>query len=105
MAFLRVFLFHYLFFFNDTATPEISTLSLHDALPICRSPERQGLRAPFPPPKPPHPTPIHRSEEHTSELKSRFGISYAVFSLKKKQQHIKHRAYKYTTRAGRCTRM
>ena len=24
------------FFFNDTATPEIYTLSLHDALPICR---------------------------------------------------------------------
>src|ERR1043166_9039114 len=28
-----------------------------------------------------------RSEEHTSELQSRFGISYAVFCLKKKKQH------------------
>jgi len=28
---------------------------------------------------------ITRSEEHTSELQSRFGISYAVFCLKKKQ--------------------
>src|ERR1041384_8541151 len=28
------------FFFNDTATPEIYTLSLHDALPICPSPRR-----------------------------------------------------------------
>src|ERR1043166_6963144 len=29
----------------------------------------------------------HRSEEHTSELQSRFGISYAVFCLKKKKTH------------------
>src|SRR5258708_39791795 len=29
-------LFSYFFFFNDTATTEIYTLSLHDALPICR---------------------------------------------------------------------
>src|ERR1022692_1041106 len=29
------------FFFNDTATPEIYTLSLHDALPICCSPPRR----------------------------------------------------------------
>src|SRR6266487_5675869 len=29
------FLFFYSFFFNDTATTEIYTLSLHDALPIC----------------------------------------------------------------------
>src|ERR1043166_9645149 len=29
--------------------------------------------------------PTRRSEEHTSELQSRFGISYAVFCLKKKQ--------------------
>src|SRR5258706_2049175 len=28
-------LFHFFFFFNDTATTEIYTLSLHDALPIC----------------------------------------------------------------------
>jgi len=28
----------------------------------------------------------HRSEEHTSELQSRFGISYAVFCLKKKKK-------------------
>src|SRR2546427_12256410 len=36
------------FFFNDTATTEIYTLSLHDALPISR-PERRG-RGPAPPP-------------------------------------------------------
>src|SRR3989442_3264878 len=61
-------LFSFLFFFfNDTATTEIYTLSLHDALPIfCRSSrnhrERQSCcddSAPW------------RSEEHTSELQSR----------------------------------
>src|SRR5476649_1514744 len=30
-------IFHFFFFFNDTATTEIYTLSLHDALPICSS--------------------------------------------------------------------
>ena len=30
------FFFFFLFFFNDTATTEIYTLSLHDALPICK---------------------------------------------------------------------
>ena len=34
---LRVLLFVVFFFFNDTATTEIYTLSLHDALPICAS--------------------------------------------------------------------
>src|ERR1044071_10503823 len=70
------------FFFNDTATTEIYTLSLHDALPIylqrrlrmhrrfIRKQQRfAGLR----------------SEEHTSELQSRVDISYAVFCLKKDQ--------------------
>src|SRR3712207_9580482 len=79
------------FFFNDTATTEIYTLSLHDALPILWRHRLRGavvelasqfllctvlqldmltLVAP-------------RSEEHTSELQSR-NISYAVFCLKKK---------------------
>src|SRR3712207_7513356 len=36
----------FLFFFNDTATTEIYTLSLHDALPICPvAPSRAGARA------------------------------------------------------------
>src|SRR5881398_4155793 len=71
----------FLFFFNDTATTEIytlsDTLSLHDALPISsrRRPRwptrRRGL-------------PGWRSEEHTSELQSPLNISYAVFCLKKK---------------------
>ena len=34
----------FLFFFNDTATTEIYTLSLHDALPICRAPVGESLK-------------------------------------------------------------
>src|SRR3712207_8230087 len=34
-----------IFFFNDTATTEIYTLSLHDALPILPAPDRQGIVA------------------------------------------------------------
>src|SRR5258708_39409688 len=38
----------FLFFFNDTATTEIYTLSLHDALPICTSvPARSSISMPF----------------------------------------------------------
>src|SRR5947208_11156995 len=62
-----------IFFFNDTATTEIYTLSLHDALPICSrrrrtarsiSIPRVGTRVPIPARSAP------RSEEHTSELQS-----------------------------------
>src|SRR5256885_16941186 len=35
-------LYSHFFFFNDTATTEIYTLSLHDALPICRAPGTPG---------------------------------------------------------------
>src|SRR3712207_8406289 len=68
------------FFFNDTATTEIYTLSLHDALPICRRRPR-GRDGPVRPParrwRWPGPQPRRggglgpRSEEHTSELQSR----------------------------------
>src|SRR5258708_17247975 len=66
------------FFFNDTATTEIYTLSLHDALPICPGGEG-GRRArrirslrPRAPARAPgrRPRPSRRSEEHTSELQS-----------------------------------
>src|SRR6201989_3729948 len=56
------------FFFNDTATTEIYTLSLHDALPICAQGRHQariqnlGLLLT---------DDDNRSEEHTSELQSR----------------------------------
>src|ERR1051325_12228738 len=70
----------FFFFFNDTATTEIYTLSLHDALPILPprprpQSTRSGTNA--------RTTSPTRSEEHTSELQSPYEISYAVFCLKK----------------------
>src|SRR5256885_13186411 len=85
------------FFFNDTATTEIYTLSLHDALPISRVrgsrptcawlPPRRWTRArgratrartagPWPP----------RDRKSTRLNSSHLVISYAVFCLKKKQE-------------------
>src|SRR3546814_17561402 len=75
------------FFFNATATTEIytylHTLSLHDALPICRRRAEMEFQFAL------APTRVdaggrERSEEHTSELQSLMRISYAVFCLKKK---------------------
>src|SRR5574340_263875 len=73
-----------LFFFNDTATTEIYTLSLHDALPICRA-----GGGPF------HPANGHRrhsrrrpharSEEHTSELQSPKDLVCRLLLEKKKK--------------------
>src|SRR2546422_8583359 len=82
------------FFFNDTATTEIYTLSLHDALPIsarwthatlylvlaagmvCFSPTaRAGVR--------------QRSEEHTSELQSRLHLVCRLLLEKKKTKNTK----------------
>src|ERR1051325_12145025 len=70
----------YFFFFNDTATTEIYTLSLHDALPISGG----ELMLRTGPAGPNHIRIEVRSEEHTSELQSPYVISYAVFCLKKK---------------------
>src|SRR2546426_5298735 len=90
------------FFFNDTATTEIYTLSLHDALPICSSPRRAAAvdRRMFCR----HEGPCRRrmvatgsrtfvSTEHspvdrksTRLNSSHLVISYAVFCLKKKKQ-------------------
>src|SRR2546430_12343976 len=76
---------HILFFFNDTATTEIYTLSLHDALPISlQSPRhprlhsrlwrsQRALRALFP---------LDRKSTRLNSSHSQ--ISYAVFCLKKK---------------------
>src|ERR1039458_10858364 len=55
------------FFFNDTATTEIYTLSLHDALPIC-SHEEQVIKNLLK--RVNKEDPLKRSEEHTSELQS-----------------------------------
>src|SRR6266508_6842929 len=83
----RNYVVFFFFFFNDTATTEIYTLSLHDALPISCCP------ATFSRPAVPHPcssssNPQHRrrSEEHTSELQSR-GHLVCRLLLEKKKQH------------------
>src|ERR1051326_3758785 len=73
------------FFFNDTATTEIYTLSLHDALPISlgRTVDHEHGRGGRGDVKN---SDKGRSEEHTSELQSHSFISYAVFCLKKQRQ-------------------
>src|SRR5215208_8479331 len=75
------FFFFSFFFFNDTATTEIYTLSLHDALPIytrpgCRSVGCDRCR------------PSCRSEEHTSELQSRGHLVCRLLLEKKKTTPI-----------------
>src|SRR6202008_5192102 len=59
------------FFFNDTATTEIYTLSLHDALPISPWIPKRCRAKRMPQRPPPAPRRRLRSEEHTSELQSR----------------------------------
>src|SRR2546428_10250723 len=89
----------FLFFFNDTATTEIYTLSLHDALPIYAL-RREifettlgGLEAPtIVPVVDHHGRPVYsrssperaRSEEHTSELQSRSDLVCRLLLEKKK---------------------
>src|SRR2546430_11914377 len=89
----------FFFFFNDTATTEIYTLSLHDALPIylqrlhdlrglgeeprgharARTPELEGLRGEASQPR------LDRSEEHTSELQSQSNLVCRLLLEKKKK--------------------
>src|ERR1039457_7412233 len=74
-----------LFFFNDTATTEIYTLSLHDALPISeRRDVYQSRLSKF----------GHgdkwRDRKSTRLNSSHLVISYAVFCLKKKQGQLTH---------------
>src|SRR2546430_13188880 len=97
------------FFFNDTATTEIYTLSLHDALPIsilsgsagpgarsCVAAVRAGLRcagAAFPR----RSARVPRSEEHTSELQSQSNLVCRLLLEKKKipipLRDLSHREY------------
>src|SRR2546427_9083961 len=97
-----------LFFFNDTATTEIYTLSLHDALPISRPAGGHALRRVRRPAVAPHRNPglrgaapgpagprdglaLHLHAQHGQDRKStrlnssHSQISYAVFCLKKKK--------------------
>src|SRR5574337_1926892 len=83
LSFCRLALLSFFFFFNDTATTEIYTLSLHDALPICRSPSNGRY--------PPHrDAQCHRRPDRKSTRlnSSHHSISYAVFCLKKKKKEM-----------------
>src|ERR1039457_4473132 len=76
-------LFFY-FFFNDAATPEISTFSLHDALPILTSMYNPAVTStPADPPRSSLRT-RRRDRKSTRLNSSHLVISYAVFCLKKK---------------------
>src|SRR5260370_16915779 len=82
------------FFFNDTATTEIYTLSLHDALPICRTPGGQISIVTRPGTNQFHGTDscqgaLLRSEEHTSELQSHLNLVCRLL-LEKKKTHSHH---------------
>src|SRR6266550_9636926 len=83
-------MFFFFFFFNDTATTEIYTLSLHDALPICWpssvTPCPSEMR-PAPRGSGTAPKLGSRSEEHTSELQSRLHLVCRLLLEKKKKQH------------------
>src|SRR5437016_11960794 len=84
-------LFFFFFFFNDTATTEIYTLSLHDALPILlHSPTGVALVDPGPSSTLPtlRTTLKARSEEHTSELQSLTNLVCRLL-LEKKKKHRK----------------
>src|SRR3712207_7850070 len=91
----------FIFFFNDAATTEIYTLSLHDALPICSRPPRRGPRRRRRPRQRPRrrrrrprrrsrrrpgPAPSWRSEEHMSELQSRQYLVCRLLLEKKKNE-------------------
>src|SRR2546430_11375119 len=94
------------FFFNDTATTEIYTLSLHDALPIssCASRRKCAKTAPTwkksaPGSRPrawtsmPSSPPVtSRSEEHTSELQSQSNLVCRLLLEKKKEYNARHQA-------------
>src|SRR3712207_7029962 len=108
----------YIFFFNDTATTEIYTLSLHDALPISdnraapcpirdmprpvglgaeadlsdlRLPARHGLAA-----RSAASSSRRRDRKSTRLNSSHANISYAVFCLKKKKQKTLTFHFRYT---------
>src|SRR2546430_6709022 len=77
------------FFFNDTATTEIYTLSLHDALPISGNEGACQRRGMGPRKFARHALEVrglHRSEEHTSELQSQSNLVCRLLLEKKKNR-------------------
>src|SRR2546430_11131450 len=87
----------FFFFFNDTATTEIYTLSLHDALPILEQAEGHraaGLQVGRLPDAARIAVPLFafeledRSEEHTSELQSQSNLVCRLLLEKKKNKYV-----------------
>src|SRR5271166_7080330 len=96
LLFLILFSF---FFFNDTATTEIYTLSLHDALPISPVTSRTSGRTTTP-------TAFRcstRSEEHTSELQSRGHLVCRLLLEKKKEDRRDYKPKKKKARNNKKT--
>src|SRR5436853_4297272 len=111
----RLFLFCIFFFFTDTATTEIYTLSLHDALPILalvgivvsiahgggddargrRGHEAFGKLLRLGRDAPEEEIALNRKSTRLNS--SHLGISYAVFCLKKKKKQIQKPTLKHTT--------
>src|SRR5258708_10311887 len=83
----RVFLLFFFFFFNDTATTEIYTLSLHDALPIYQRLDAGGHGAAHAGQREHGQAEVQRrrSEEHTSELQSPDHLVCRLLLEKKKK--------------------
>src|SRR2546426_7612036 len=104
MYIIRSLLFFLFFFFNDTATTEIYTLSLHDALPIsgsdlpvarrtpqrCKKPRRAAPRRARRRATTSSETIVDRSEEHTSELQSPCNLVCRLLLEKKKKKKYQH---------------
>src|SRR5690242_21061212 len=116
---LSLVLYHFLiffFFFNDTATTEIYTLSLHDALPISDAPfasrssmsgnEGDSRMSSVPGLNASPSTAIKRSEEHTSELQSHVNLVCRLLlekKKKKKKKKDKHKIKENTTTTTQAT--
>src|SRR3989449_7165380 len=86
-----LYLSFFFFFFNDTATTEIYTLSLHDALPISSARASSSSLATSVAPTSAARAAVRfwlqaRSEEHTSELQSRLHLVCRLLLEKKKQR-------------------
>src|SRR3712207_6997722 len=93
------------FFFNDTATTEIYTLSLHDALPIFVPEPANAHPRPGAECTGGHPTSGSRGQRSAGEAQDRkstrlnsshANISYAVFCLKKKKTTYLHYTILYS---------
>src|SRR2546426_8323692 len=102
-------MFFFFFFFNDTATTEIYTLSLHDALPISlglghpaagKAELRRRRAAPV---RGHHRLRAARSEEHTSELQSPCNLVCRLLLEKKKKQRQRTRTGSRSPNRGPST--